>query len=305
MATLRFRVSEREAGERLDRLLATRSEVGSRAAAARLVQVGAVLVDGRPQPKRHPVAAGAEIEVDLAEEPQTALPPPVLAVVLQDEHLLVVDKPPGMVVHPVSARETGTLADAVLPLGARGGVEGRIGIVHRLDRDTSGLTIVARSPQAHARLTAMIRRREIERRYLALVCGRPRSLRGRIEAPIGRDRHDRARMSIDTEAPRDAVTWFEVRELLGERALLEVQLETGRTHQIRVHLAAIELPVSGDPLYGVARDLGLGRQFLHAHRLRFSHPVGGGEVDVSSPLPSDLAEALQRAREELPTGPVG
>jgi 23S rRNA pseudouridine1911/1915/1917 synthase len=305
LATLRFRVSEGEAGERLDRVLASRPEIGSRAAAARLVEAGAVLVDGRVQPKRRLVTAGAEIDVDLEREPVAAVAPPAVAVVWEDEHLLVADKPPGMVVHAGSGREGATLADAVLPLGARGGDKGRAGIVHRLDRGTSGLTIVARSPRAHSRLAAMIRRREVERRYLALVCGRPRSLRGRIEAPIGRDRHDRTRMSIDTDTPRDAVTWFEVRELLGRRALLEARLETGRTHQIRVHLDAVDLPVSGDPVYGVAGDLGLERQFLHAHGLRFAHPLSGETIDVSSPLPPDLEHALAQARADLPAGPVG
>src|SRR5262249_7888495 len=159
------------------------------------------------------------------------------------------------------------------------------GIVHRLDRDTSGLLVVARSSAAHRRLQDAIRRRDVDRRYLALVGGAPRSRTGRVEAAIGRDRHDRTRHSLDTETPRDAVTWFETLELLPEHALLEVRLETGRTHQIRVHLEAIDLPVSGDPVYGAAGDLGLERQFLHAHRLRFAHPFTGAEVDVSSPLP--------------------
>ena len=151
--------------------------------------------------------------------------------------------------------------------------------------------------EAHRRLTEAIREREVERRYLALVVGEPRSRTGRITAPIGRDRRDRTRHSLDTETPRDAVTWFEVLERLGRRALLEVRLETGRTHQIRVHLEAIDLPVSGDPVYGVAGDLGLERQFLHAHRLRFAHPFGGEPLDLSSPLPADLEAALARARE--------
>jgi 23S rRNA pseudouridine1911/1915/1917 synthase len=168
--------------------------------------------------------------------------------------------------------------------------------VHRLDRDTSGLLVAARSQDAFAALQEAIRRREIERRYLALVRGRPQSRSGRIDAPIGRDRRDPTRRSLDSDEPRDAVTWFEVVELLPEHALLDVRLETGRTHQIRVHLAAIELPVSGDPTYGVTGDLALGRQFLHAHRLRFTHPVTGAEVDLESPLPGDLAAALERAR---------
>jgi 23S rRNA pseudouridine1911/1915/1917 synthase len=184
----------------------------------------------------------------------------------------------------------------LLALDAAGGDEDRPGIVHRLDRDTSGLLVVARSDEAHARLQEAIRNRLVERVYLALVKGTPRSRTGRIEAPIGRDRADRMRHSLDTATPRDAVTRFELVEQLGSRALLEVTLETGRTHQIRVHLEAIGLPVSGDPVYGAPGDLGLARQFLHATRLAFRHPVTGEEIDVESPLPPDLAVALERAR---------
>jgi 23S rRNA pseudouridine1911/1915/1917 synthase len=178
-----------------------------------------------------------------------------------------------------------------------GGEEpGRPGIVHRLDRDTSGLLVVARSDEAHRRLQALIRKRAVEREYRALVRGRPRSRRGRIEAPIGRDRRDPTRHSLDTTTPRDAVTQFELLELLPRHALLRVTLETGRTHQIRVHLAAINLPVSGDRVYGVPRDLGLERQFLHAARLAFDHPFTGERVDIGSTLPDDLEHALSRAR---------
>ena len=168
--------------------------------------------------------------------------------------------------------------------------------MHRLDRDTSGLMVVARSEAAFLGLRRLVRRHEIEREYLALVRGRPRSRRGMIEAPIGRDRRQPTRRSLDTTSPREAVTHFELLELLQRHALLRVRLETGRTHQIRVHLAAINLPVSGDPVYGVAGDLGLERQFLHACRLAFEHPLTGEQIEVSSPLPADLERALERAR---------
>lgn len=220
-----------------------------------------------------------------------------LRVAYEDEHLLVVDKPAGVVVHPGAGHSEGTLAQALLAHGAAGGEEDRAGIVHRLDRDTSGLLVVARSEQAHERLQELVRARELEREYVALVRGKPRSRSGRIEAPIGRDRRDPTRQSLDTETPRDAITHFEVLELLPRHSLLRVRLETGRMHQIRVHLAAINLPVSGDPLYGVAADLGLERQFLHAARLAFPHPFGNDRVEASSPLPADLAPALERARE--------
>ncbi|MBW3593001.1 MAG: RluA family pseudouridine synthase, partial [Actinobacteria bacterium] len=222
-----------------------------------------------------------------------------LRIAWEDEHLLVVDKPAGVVVHPSAGHGGGTVVHGLLAHAIAGGEEpGRPGIVHRLDRDTSGLLVVARSEQAHRRLQEAIRRRAVVREYLALVRGRPRSRRGRIEAPIGRDRHDATRISLDSPSPREAVSEFELSELLREHALLRVRLETGRTHQIRVHLAAIDLPVSGDRVYGVADDLGLGRQFLHAARLAFAHPFTGDAVDVESALPDDLAQALARARGE-------
>jgi 23S rRNA pseudouridine1911/1915/1917 synthase len=207
-----------------------------------------------------------------------------------------VGKPAGVVVHPAPGHRTGTLVQGLLAAGAEGGDDDRPGLVHRLDRDTSGLLVVARSEEAHRRLQRLVRERTVEREYLALVVGRPRSLRGTIEAPIGRDRHDRLRQSLDTDAPRAAVTHFEVEELLPRHALLRVRLETGRTHQIRVHLGAIDLPVTGDHVYGRPGELGLGRQFLHAARLAFAHPFTGAAVDVSSPLPADLDAALERAR---------
>jgi len=180
-----------------------------------------------------------------------------------------------------------------------GGEGDRPGIVHRLDRDTAGLMVVARSVEAHRRLQALVQRRALERRYLALVVGRPRSRRGRIEAPIGRDRRDPTRHSLDTETPREAVTHFELVELLPRHALLDVRLETGRTHQIRVHLSAIGLPVAGDPVYGRPHELGLERQFLHAAGLGFTHPFTEKRIEVESPLPDDLVSALAKARRPL------
>jgi 23S rRNA pseudouridine1911/1915/1917 synthase len=300
LARFRFRVPDSDAGARLDRVLAARPEIASRAEAERLLTAGRVQVAGEGRPKSYRVERGDEVLVDLPD--QHVLQPEALdiPVVWEDEHLLVVDKPAGMVVHPTGGHATGTLAHGLLALGAEGGDEDRPGVVHRLDRDTSGLLVVARSREAHGRLQALIRRRALERRYLALVSGLPRSRTGRIDAPIGRDRRDRTRHSLDTPTPRNAVTWFELRESMREHALLELRLETGRTHQIRVHLAAIGLPIAGDPVYGIRGDLGLRRQFLHAHRLRFRHPITRQDVDVSSPLPPDLEEALERARGAAP-----
>jgi 23S rRNA pseudouridine1911/1915/1917 synthase len=276
------------AGERLDRFLA--GHLGSRAAAARAIEAGAT-VDGRPRPRSFRLEGGEHVVLPPVPEPvpaPAAGPPP--AILWQDEHLAVVDKPAGLAVHPGAGRASGTLVDLLEGLVA-GGEPERPGIVHRLDRDTSGLLVVARSEEAHRRLARLVRRHALERIYLALVQGRPRSVSGRIEAAIGRDREDPTRFSLDTDTPRDAITHFEVLETHGPLALLRVRLETGRTHQIRVHLAAIDLPVVGDAVYGVPEPA-LGRQFLHAERLAFPHPFTGELVDVSSPLPADLAGYL-------------
>jgi 23S rRNA pseudouridine1911/1915/1917 synthase len=296
--TLRVRVPAEAAGERLDRFLSGLPEVGSRAAAERLLEEGGVRVDGGTRAKSHRLEGGEELEV----EPQVVPAPtdaPVaedlpVRIAYEDEHLLVVDKPAGMVVHPAPGHTGGTLVNALLERGlAPSEARERPGIVHRLDRDTSGLLVVARSDEGYRGLQSLVRRRELERRYLALVRGRPESWRGRIDAPIGRDRSDPTRRSLDTDEPREAVTHFEVERLLPAHALLRVRLETGRTHQIRVHLAAIGLPVVGDPVYGVPEP-GLGRQFLHASSLAFPHPVSGERVEASSPLPEDLQESLAR-----------
>jgi 23S rRNA pseudouridine1911/1915/1917 synthase len=287
------------AGERLDRFLALLEEVGSRAAAERLIEEGRVLVDGAPRPKSHRLDPGEKLALDVPESRPSELQPEELdlRIAWEDEHLLVVDKPAGIVVHPSAGHARGTLVHGLLGRAIAGGGEAqRPGIVHRLDRDTSGLLVVARSEEAHRRLQRLLRRRELVREYLVLVRGRPRSRRGRIEAAIGRDRRDPTRMSLDTTTPREAITDFELVELLTRHALLRARLVTGRTHQIRVHLAAIDLPVAGDPTYGVEGDLGLERQFLHAARLAFPHPFTAEPVDFESPLPADLRAALERAR---------
>jgi 23S rRNA pseudouridine1911/1915/1917 synthase len=253
-----------------------------------------VLVDGQVRPKSHRLEGGEEVEFEaLPAEPALQAEELPLRIAYEDEQLLVVDKPAGIVVHPGPGHATGTLVHGLLGSLAGGEAPERPGIVHRLDRDTSGLLVVARTEESYRALRDLVRRRELERRYKALVRGSPQSRRGRIEAPIGRDRHDPTRMSLDTDTPRDAVTHFEVERLLDGHALLDIRLETGRTHQIRVHLAAIGLPVVGDRVYGV-RDRELGRQFLHAWRLAFPHPLTCEAVEVESPLPPDLQAALAR-----------
>jgi 23S rRNA pseudouridine1911/1915/1917 synthase len=294
-----LRVPEQKAGERLDRFLAELPEIASRAAAERLLSSGAVTVDGVARPKSHRLNAGENVEVATGSPMPTEVDEPAevreLRIAYEDEHLLVVDKPAGLVVHPGAGHARGTLVQQLAGRGLTGGEPQRPGIVHRLDRDTSGLLVVSRTQQAYDGLQALVRRRALEREYLALVRGRPRSRRGRIEAPIGRDRRDPTRRSLDTGSPKEAVTEFEVLELLPAHALLRIRLETGRTHQIRVHLAAIGLPVAGDPVYGMPEP-GLSRQFLHAARLAFPHPVTGARVEAASPLPARLDEALERAR---------
>jgi 23S rRNA pseudouridine1911/1915/1917 synthase len=214
----------------------------------------------------------------------------------EDEHLLVVDKGPGVVVHPARGHREDTLSQLLAP-SASGGDPERAGIVHRLDRDTSGLLVVARSEQAHARLQRALARREIEREYLALVQGRLPARSGTIEAPIGRDPRVRTRMAVGGAHAREARTHFELDRALPATSLLRLRLETGRTHQIRVHLRAIGHPVVGDPEYGTPGLLGLERQFLHAARLAFEHPMTGERVEVRSPLPPDLRRALARAEQ--------
>jgi 23S rRNA pseudouridine1911/1915/1917 synthase len=212
-----------------------------------------------------------------------------------DDRLAVVDKPAGLVVHPAPGVRGPTMVDQLAGILGGGEAE-RPGIVHRLDKDTSGLLVVARDPDAHRRLAAMVKARELRRTYLALVEGRPRSRSGTIDAPLGRDYRAPAKRAVGGRGRRQAVTRFTVVEALSGAALLEVDLETGRTHQIRVHLAAIGHPLIGDPRYGRPGALGLARQFLHSARLGFRHPFTGDELDLRSPLPADLEAALARAR---------
>jgi 23S rRNA pseudouridine1911/1915/1917 synthase len=295
-AELEIPVPEDASGVRLDRFLA--EPLGSRARAQSLIDSGRVLVDGRARPKRHLVQGGERIAVSDEEPASDEVPEAAaedLTIAYEDAYLLIVDKPAGVVVHPARGHHKGTLAQALAGRAAGGDEPWRAGIVHRLDRDTSGLLVVAKSDDVHRKLKALLAERRLRREYLALVDGHPSARSGTIDAPIGRHRRDRVLMSIDTDDPREARTHFTVERLLPATALLRVVLETGRTHQIRVHMAAIGHPVSGDPLYGVAGRYGLTRQFLHAERLAFSHPVTGEPVDVRSALPDDLVEALARA----------
>jgi 23S rRNA pseudouridine1911/1915/1917 synthase len=219
-----------------------------------------------------------------------------LRVVHLDEHLAVVDKPAGLVVHPAPSHAGPTLVDELAEILGGGADPERPGIVHRLDKETSGLLVVARDDATHAALQEQVRRREVERVYLALAGGRLGSRTGTIDAPIGRASRQRHRMAVSGAASRQARTHFEVLELLSAESYLEVKLETGRTHQIRAHFGAIGHPLIGDSTYGGEAKYGLGRQFLHAHRLAFAHPASGEAMSFRSDLPDDLAAALAAAR---------
>jgi 23S rRNA pseudouridine1911/1915/1917 synthase len=282
------------AGQRLDVFLA--GHAGSRTAAQRLIDDGRVRVDGRPQPKRYTLSGGEEVTVEeVADVAVEAVPDAPFDVVFEDEHLIVVDKPAGVVVHPGQGHEQGTLVQALAGRVAGGPDPLRPGVVHRLDRDTSGLLVFSRSEEVHAALQQALRDRRLTREYLALVDGRPPARSGTIDAPLGRDRRVRTRMSSDTDNPRRAVTHFETEQAFEDATLLRVRLETGRTHQIRAHLLAIGNPVAGDPEYGRRDRFGLQRQFLHAARLAFEHPVSGETLNLLAPLPEDLAKALRQA----------
>jgi 23S rRNA pseudouridine1911/1915/1917 synthase len=310
-APLRLSARNEEAGLRLDAFLAARGAAPSRTAGQRLIERGAVLVDGRPQPKNHRMTAGEVVSVEAsAADPMPDEPSgPALEVVFEDEHLLVVDKPAGLVTHPAPGHRGPTLAGALREKAAGGSDPRRAGIVHRLDRDTSGLLVVARSEAAYEALRREMKAREVRREYLALVNGQPDAESGSIDAPIGRDRARRTLVSTRSDRARRAVTHFEVLERLPRTALLNVRLETGRTHQIRAHLAAIGHPVCGDPQYGggaCGRRLGLERQFLHAKRLMFRHPITGELVECESKPPVDLRRAFDAAkREPVSGGPDG
>jgi len=289
---MKARVPPELGGRRTDLVLARLADV-SRAVARSMVDAGDVLVDGGAASARSRIPAGASVEWEPPPPPPRLEPEPIeFGIVHEDEWLAVVDKPTGLVVHPGAGRSTGTLAAGLLHRwpGVEGvGDEGRWGIVHRLDRDTSGLMVVALAAEAYGPLKKAVAAHVIDRRYLALVHGRPSSPAGTIEAPLARDPGRPTRRRIDPRG-RPAISHFEVIAAWPERTLLEVVLESGRTHQIRVHLSSIGLPVVGDGAYG--RVGGAPRVFLHSHRLGFDHPVTAERVEAASSLPEDLMESI-------------
>jgi 23S rRNA pseudouridine1911/1915/1917 synthase len=313
----RFRVGAPSAGSRVDLFLVQACSDLSRSRIQKLIEEGAIRLGGAPVKRSHLVRAGEELEVEVPEpRPTELLPEDIpLAVLYEDEHLLAIDKPAGLVVHPAPGHASGTLVNALLhrtrDLGGIGG-ELRPGIVHRLDRDTSGVLLVAKTDLAHASLSKQMKRRTMKKEYLALVSGIPRVRKGEVAFSIGRDPRDRKRMkAFRTTDPapagaREARTLFEIEKEwfpLG-LTLLRCRLVTGRTHQIRVHLAASGLPIVGDPIYGRPRldrvgDPGLRkrlsefpRQALHAERVAFRHPRSGEPLEITAPVPPDLSELI-------------
>jgi len=293
-----FEVGDDGAGKRLDAWIATAAGL-SRGEAQSLIERGLVTLEGAPAPKSRKLAARETVQLQRAPADPAQDSTAPFAVAYEDEHLAVIVKPPGVVVHPAPGNRSGTLVEALgvrMPLAPAAGA-GRPGIVHRLDKDTSGLMVVAKTDRAYEGLVAAMGGREVSRTYLALVAGNFALPEGRIEAPMGRSPRERTRMGV-VSGGREAVTEFKVLEPFGSSTLIEVHLGTGRTHQIRVHLAHIRRPVVGDAVYGksanaLARQLGLKRPFLHSHRLQFVHPVTGADIDIVDPLPPDLAAVLQ------------
>ena len=287
------------AGERLDRLIADELEDLSRTRIQTLIKDGRITVNGHLSKPSYRIEGGEVIAVYLPPpEISEVLPENIpLAVLYEDDDLIAIDKPAGMVVHPAYGNDTGTLVNAVLyrwPELAQVGDQHRAGIVHRLDKDTSGVILIARTPQAHRALAEQFESRAIRKRYLALVEGNPDSATGRIEAPIGRDPRQRKRMAVRREG-REAITEFRVLEYYADHALLEVHPLTGRTHQIRVHLAFIGHPVVGDTTYGYRKQrIRLKRHFLHAAELTVQSPSTGQPLTFSAPLPAGLQNILDK-----------
>ncbi|MEW6772162.1 MAG: RluA family pseudouridine synthase [Bacillota bacterium] len=297
----RLVVEEEDAGSRLDLYLARELPYISRSRLQRLINEKQVLVNNRGTRPSYRIRAGDEIRVNLppAEVPQIEPEPIPLDVVYEDRYLLVVNKPRGMVVHPGAGHNRGTLVNALLyHCDDLSGINGvlRPGIVHRLDKDTSGLLMVAKNDAAHLALAAQLKARQVRREYLALVHGRVKDEAGTVAAPVGRHPRDRQKMAV-TPRGRPAVTHYTVAERFSDHTLLRLRLDTGRTHQIRVHLAHIGYPVVGDPKYGRARShLGLDGQFLHAGVLGFTHPASGEFLSFEASLPPELDAVLAKLR---------
>jgi 23S rRNA pseudouridine1911/1915/1917 synthase len=315
---LAARIPPEAAGRRLDQALASLFPAYSRTRLKSWIDDGKVLVDGRPLRPRDRLVGGEAIEIDARLEDEVALAPQPMAldIVHEDAALLIVNKPVGLVVHPGAGNPDGTLQNALLAHDPGLSVVPRAGIVHRLDKDTSGLLIVARTLEAHSALVRMLEAREIHREYEA-VCNGVMTAGGTVDAPIGRHHVDRLRMAV-REDGRESVTHYRVLARFRAHTHVRVMLETGRTHQIRVHLAHAGYPIVGDPTYGrrlavpkgatarlTAVLRGFRRQALHAAKLSFEHPITGDAREFSAPLPTDMAELLEALREDAASAPAG
>ena len=310
--SLTFVVNGDDSGMRLDAYLAEKIAGWSRSRLQRLVENEDILVNEKKAKPSYKVRLGDEVEVDLVEAPAERFEPEniPLDIVFEDEYLAVINKPAGMVVHPGAGVQSGTLANAIayhfaLEVPPAGGApnELRIGIVHRLDKDTSGLIVVAKSDEIHEALSEQFRERSVYKSYIALVHGSPDQNTGKIEAPIGRNKHNRLRMKVASHG-RSALSLWKVRKRYGKFTLLDVEIKTGRTHQIRVHMGYINHPVVGDEIYNEGRDntvadlnvrkaiASLGRFFLHAEKLTFTHPKTGELMEFRQELPPELANFL-------------
>lgn len=312
-----FNVSPEDSGKRLDTFLAERIDDWSRSRLQKLIDEGEATVNGKTVKPSYRISEGEEIEVELTAPPpaDTFVPEDIpLNIVYEDDAVAVIDKPAGLVVHPGAGVSSGTLANAIawhfkLEVADQG-ANSRVGIVHRLDKDTSGLIVVAKNDAAHEKLSAQFSDRTVRKTYLTLVHGQIEQSRGTIDAPIGRDRSNRLRMAVVKEGygGRNALSLWRVRERFERFSLVEVEIKTGRTHQIRVHLAYGKHPVVGDETYNGGRDntvrdvkirkaiSNLGRFFLHAERLEFDHPVTGERLLFQSPLPPELLALLDVLR---------
>lgn len=293
-----------KAGQRLDRYLVTMLSDISRTSVQQLIMEGAVLVNGHPSKPGYALRSGDEVQLASLIQKNRSInvkPQPIpLHIVYEDQDLIVVNKAAGMVVHPAPGHHDDTLVNALLaryPDIRRDKAEQRPGVIHRLDKDTSGLIIVARNVASQAALVEQMKRHEIVKRYLALVEGIVALDQGTIDAPIGRNPRHRQQMAITASGSREARTHFRVLERFTRHTLLLLELETGRTHQIRVHLKAIGHPVVGDPIYGsgsTIRGITLKRQFLHAYQLKFTHPSTRAIIELEAPLPEDLQAVLEQ-----------
>ncbi|MEO7539532.1 MAG: RluA family pseudouridine synthase [Pyrinomonadaceae bacterium] len=310
-SSLTFAASAENAGKRLDAFLAENISGWSRSRLQRLIEGEDVLVNEKAVKPSYRVRESDEIEVELTELPVAQFEPEdiPLDIIFEDESLAVINKPAGMVVHPGAGVQNGTLANAIaFRFGSSEtatGVANRVGIVHRLDKDTSGLIVVAKTDEIHEALSEQFRERKVYKSYIALVHGPTEKNSGRIEAPIGRNKHNRLRMKV-SPAGRSAISLWKVRERFTKFTLLDIEIKTGRTHQIRVHMGYINHPVVGDEIYNEGRDntvadtnirnaiRSMGRFFLHAEKLSFTHPVTGEKQDFTSSLPPELSGFLQR-----------